>query len=262
MNSHSTLGVAGVFYICSVWFCLSHQFLSRVYERHLWLITVRPCHMPLAVICILFYIETCRSWLICVSDWMTYGGYLTTDTELYVNSVLGLLQWILWQDCCVTNTPDSKVHGANMGPTWGRQDPGVPHVGHVKLAVWDSLPGFDTSIESAGHITYHIFVVNIQHQSSWIMWAQNIKCNKSGRFKSDWFNKYWNLSTLFSFWCSLDCTSVSVQVNLLPKQEFGNLPWLVTFKFPKSYHALQWNLLKMNWVTLWGWHSKTNYNII
>ena len=32
--------------------------------------------------------------------------------------------------------PDSKVHGANMGPTWGRQDPGGPHVGHVNLAIW------------------------------------------------------------------------------------------------------------------------------
>ena len=27
------------------------------------------------------------------------------------------------------NVPDSKVHGANMGPIWGRQDPGGPHVG-------------------------------------------------------------------------------------------------------------------------------------
>ena len=25
------------------------------------------------------------------------------------------------------NHPDSKVHGANMGPTWGQQDPGWPH---------------------------------------------------------------------------------------------------------------------------------------
>ena len=25
-------------------------------------------------------------------------------------------------------SPDSKIHGANMGPTWGRQDPGGPHV--------------------------------------------------------------------------------------------------------------------------------------
>ena len=31
---------------------------------------------------------------------------------------------------------DSKVHGANMGPTWGRQDPGGSHVGHVNLAIW------------------------------------------------------------------------------------------------------------------------------
>ena len=35
------------------------------------------------------------------------------------------------------NSPDSKVHGANMGPTWGRQDPGGPHVGHMNLAIWD-----------------------------------------------------------------------------------------------------------------------------
>ena len=36
-------------------------------------------------------------------------------------------------------TPDSKVHGAHMGPTWGRQDPGGCHVGHVNLAIWDAL---------------------------------------------------------------------------------------------------------------------------
>ena len=32
--------------------------------------------------------------------------------------------------------PDSKVHGANMGPTWGRQDPGGPHVGLMNFALW------------------------------------------------------------------------------------------------------------------------------
>ena len=34
-------------------------------------------------------------------------------------------------------SPDSKVHGANMGPTWGRQDPGVPHVGPMNFAIWE-----------------------------------------------------------------------------------------------------------------------------
>ena len=33
--------------------------------------------------------------------------------------------------------PDSKVHGANMGPIWGRQDPGGPHGGPKNLTIWD-----------------------------------------------------------------------------------------------------------------------------
>ena len=42
---------------------------------------------------------------------------------------------------CSTHTrvdvlPDSKVHGAIMGPTWGRQDPVGPHIGHINLAIW------------------------------------------------------------------------------------------------------------------------------
>ena len=35
--------------------------------------------------------------------------------------------------------PDSKVHGANMGPIWGRQDPGGPHVGPMNFAIWVPL---------------------------------------------------------------------------------------------------------------------------
>ena len=31
--------------------------------------------------------------------------------------------------------PDSKVRVANMGPTWGRQDPGGPHVGPMNFAI-------------------------------------------------------------------------------------------------------------------------------
>ena len=32
--------------------------------------------------------------------------------------------------------PDSKVYVANMGPIWGRQDPGGPHVGPMNFAIW------------------------------------------------------------------------------------------------------------------------------
>ena len=40
--------------------------------------------------------------------------------------------------------PDSKVHGANMGPIWGQQDPGGPHVGPMNFVVWVVL-----------HMLYH-----------------------------------------------------------------------------------------------------------
>ena len=33
--------------------------------------------------------------------------------------------------------PDSKVHGANMGPIWGRQDPGGPHVRPMNFAIME-----------------------------------------------------------------------------------------------------------------------------
>ena len=36
------------------------------------------------------------------------------------------------------NIPDSKVHGANMGPTWVLLAPGGPHVGLMNLDIWDS----------------------------------------------------------------------------------------------------------------------------
>ena len=45
-------------------------------------------------------------------------------------------------------TLDSKVRGANMGPIWGRQDPGGPHVGPMNFAVWDLIPGAQFQFES------------------------------------------------------------------------------------------------------------------
>ena len=32
---------------------------------------------------------------------------------------------------------DSKVHGTNMGPIWGWQDPGGPHVGPMNFVIWE-----------------------------------------------------------------------------------------------------------------------------
>ena len=32
--------------------------------------------------------------------------------------------------------PDSKVYGANMGPTWVLSAPGGPHVAPLNFAIW------------------------------------------------------------------------------------------------------------------------------
>ena len=34
------------------------------------------------------------------------------------------------------NAPDSKVHGANIGPIWDQQDPGGSHEGPMKFDIW------------------------------------------------------------------------------------------------------------------------------
>ena len=52
-------------------------------------------------------------------------------------SWVGVLWVTYWDpDCGIL---DSKVHGAYIGSTWGRQDPGGPHVGPMILAIWDML---------------------------------------------------------------------------------------------------------------------------
>ena len=53
--------------------------------------------------------------------------------------------------------PDSKVRGANMGPIWGRQDPGGAHVGSMNLAI--SIG----SLRSKAISKYSIELVNADH---------------------------------------------------------------------------------------------------
>ena len=58
-------------------------------------------------------------------DTGSYSSGELADIETY--SISYQVGWV--------NFPDSKVHEAYMGPTWGRQDPGGPHVGPMNLAI-------------------------------------------------------------------------------------------------------------------------------
>ena len=59
---------------------------------------------------------------------------MVPGTGFFPWTKLGPLPW----DHRAITTPDSKVHGDNMGPIWGRQDPGGPHVGPMNFAIWDN----------------------------------------------------------------------------------------------------------------------------
>ena len=48
---------------------------------------------------------------------------------------------------------DSKVHGTNMGPIWGRQDPAGPHVGPMNSAIWVCLQP-----QACGFLSMHLFI--------------------------------------------------------------------------------------------------------
>ena len=68
--------------------------------------------------------------------------------QLQVQSVMEILsKWwylyfsdILWY----LAVPDSKVHGANMGPTWVLSAPDGPHVGPMNLAIWGVITGLQS----------------------------------------------------------------------------------------------------------------------
>ena len=62
-----------------------------------------------------------------------------THVTSYVKSVVVSIWWSMGCLCefYVYSIPDSKVHGANMGPIWGRQDPDGTHVGPMNFVIWD-----------------------------------------------------------------------------------------------------------------------------
>ena len=60
---------------------------------------------------------------------------------------------------------DSKIHGANVRPTWGRQEPGGTHVGHTTLAIWDTLNHPALCLFRTEHwsLCLHIFITYSWH---------------------------------------------------------------------------------------------------
>ena len=100
--------------------------------------------------------------------------------------------------------PDSKVHGAHMGPTWGLQDPGGPHVGHVILAIWALCGGLIIG-QLCGTLIFLLMLAriscwtNIRVADDWHTMALMRRYSNDKRHV--WFSKFvqlWKISDIFS----------------------------------------------------------------
>ena len=57
----------------------------------------------------------------------------------------------------------SWIHGANMGPIWGRQNPGRLHVGPMNFAIWDTYLAI---ISIIFHVIGPLWVEDASHSRS------------------------------------------------------------------------------------------------
>ena len=60
---------------------------------------------------------------------------LLSNAGTNCNEIWIKVKLILWRKCTWKYHPDSKVHVANMGPTWVLSAPGGPHVGPMSLVI-------------------------------------------------------------------------------------------------------------------------------
>ena len=61
------------------------------------------------------------------------------DMVCFVDGVLGPIRNMMINEQNRSTSPDSKIHVANMGPTWVLAAPDGPHVGLMNLAIREGI---------------------------------------------------------------------------------------------------------------------------
>ena len=84
--------------------------------------------------------------IISAGQWSLHSFVTCITYQLYMTTAK--LQSLPCYSVQVTTLIARFMRPTDMGPAWGRQDPGRPHVGHVNLAVWE------LKLEMSYHLRY------------------------------------------------------------------------------------------------------------
>ena len=107
--------------------------------------------------------------------------------------------------------PDNKVHGAYMGPTWGRQDPGGPHVGPMNFAIWVAMFSYHFTYILQGCFTglwqsYDCPSANeatLKNMNKWIFRINNWQHNQNKRKQNRSVYISWDILYIILLSCYL-----------------------------------------------------------
>ena len=126
--------------------------------------------------------------------------------------------------------PNSKVHGANMGPIWGRQDPGGPHVGPMNPAFWVFGQSLKGNNEKSVTLNWYVLAL---HNSGILSASISdhygvFHINVSGHI---WINHHIVRSCTWKWTCAIDTQSI---------EEIQATKSMLT----RWYYAIWWDRLR------------------
>ena len=121
-------------------------------------------------------------WILDISQ--TFISKVPTQTTnnisyKYANAFIVLCFGVghIVRPCGLIYFPDSKVYVADMGPTWGPQDPGGPHVGPINLAIWVIF--LSVTSRAQGHLYSRLSSLEVILKDMDKFYGTTTECNKA-----------------------------------------------------------------------------------
>ena len=130
---------------------------------------------------------------------MLHFSHCTAVCTICVMLVHVTIEWGPATGMLPISFPDSKVHGANMGPIWVLSAPDGPHVGPMNFVIWVGLVQSCDNMDNLFQNTHNRQPIGYcEVRCGWLLWAQ---CSTLALFfnpsHAETKNIYLNLLSVF-----------------------------------------------------------------